>query len=152
MLRLPVCALMMCMLLAACGSVNDTMVRAQLSKPQRDQYPQIVSAFIDQCVKAGAAAEKHAASKLYVIKKSDGACAMTVDTYYDDDTVIADLLTKDLKRADPRFARLPNSMLGTAWRIGKGTKWSATDGTPLVALGRSSSKDPLLIRRFGPSL
>ncbi|PTW59107.1 hypothetical protein C8N35_108144 [Breoghania corrubedonensis] len=137
--------------LAACVS-NGAGVNGRLATPQQSSYPEIVAAFVDQCVKADGASNASAGSTLYRIKTFDESCEMTVNTDSDDDTVIADLLTKELKRADPRFARLPNGMLGAAWTIGKVAKWSSKTGTPLVALGRSSARDPLLIRRFGKSL
>ncbi len=150
-MRSAIVAILICAGLGACAG-NGVGVSGRLTSPQRDQYPEIVAAFVNQCVKAGGEGDTSTGGGTYRISKSDASCAMTVNTYYDDDTEIAALLSAELKRADPRFERLPNGLMGAAWTIGKVTKWSAKNGTPLVALGRSSARDPLLIRRFGPSL
>lgn len=152
MLRVSACALAACLTLTACSGIGESLVEAQLTRPGQDEYPLIVSAFVEQCVKAAADEPAEATSNLYIITKSQGSCRLTAKTAYDDDTVIADIMTEDLQRADPRFRRMPNGLLGAAWTIGERTGWSIGDGTPLISLGRSSAKDPLSIRRFGPSL
>lgn len=152
MLRVSVCVLAACLGLSACSGIGEALVEAQLTEPGRDQYPRIVSAFVEKCIKGNLDDDGKDVSSLYIINEANGSCALTAKTALNDDTVIANILTVDLQRADPRFQRMPNGLLGAAWTIGERTRWSITDGIPLISLGRSSSKDTLSIRRFGPSL
>ncbi|QUS54560.1 hypothetical protein [Pseudovibrio brasiliensis] len=153
MFRIWIIALMLCVGLSACSSNDSPKVdlKAQLKTPEPSQYKEIVTAFINQCVKRNSTPKT--TSDLYVIARYRTSCVLVTDTHYDDDTVIAKILNKELKRTDPRFVRMSKGgLMGATWKIGQGTSWSSQDGTPLVSLGRSSAQDVLGIRRNGNPL
>ena len=153
MTRIWATAFLGCIGLAACSSTGkNVIIKSQLVTVQQNKYPEIVATFVERCVTATGERGASDAIRFYVITEINGSCGMKVKTHFNDDTLIANLLTPRLKRVDSRFTRLPNGLLGATWKFGKDPSWSRNDGTPIISLGRRSSKDLLIIRRFGPSL
>ncbi|KZL18416.1 hypothetical protein PsAD2_02601 [Pseudovibrio axinellae] len=152
-------------LVGCTSSLNNSLIKAKLSTPAPNMYPEIVAAFVNQCVKN---TKPPSTTRFYKVTKESRSipslkvsenpevihsCSLETDSYYNDDTVIASLLGKELKRTDTRFTRVAKGgFIGTAWQIGKRKSWSYKDGTPLVSIGRKSKNGILRIVRHGDPL
>ncbi len=128
---------------------SSTKYKVILQTPEPAQYRELVDVFVDTCVlESGGSAAATPKSPFYRFE-TGGMCVMYLDSIPNDDTVIAGYLTERLKQIDPGFNYQRGTILGAAWMLGDGTKWSAKDGKPLIAAGRSSAKSIFALRNVG---